>query len=294
MSLRISVATEDFGSSLRTSLDAAARLQVDGVRLNTRSEIRADNVSQSELRQMLRYTHERQMAVGGLYCPVKHALYEEEFLEPRLEIIKASMSIARSLQTTELLVRCGPIPDIAQQEIPEPQTELPADSFDTLFASTEKPQQKSPRRQYALLTELLTDLTKHGNHVGCTLNLILTDYNIPAVRGLLSEVSDGPLQIVFDPATAVMSGGEPESVFRELHDVLGSMRARDAGKNLDGGGMETRLGSGNVNWLELIPTLIEADFSGWVCVERTGGEARAADVSAGLSQIRELLPQTGI
>ncbi|MCR9199795.1 MAG: sugar phosphate isomerase/epimerase [Planctomycetaceae bacterium] len=292
MSLRISVATEDLGSSLRGSLDAAARLKVDGVRLNARSEFNANTVSKSELRQILQYTQERQMKVGGLYCPVKHALYEEEFLEPRLDVIRATMSIARSLQTTEVLVRCGPLPTATPPEKEESTEELAADSFDTLFAAAATSPKKSPQAEHALLRELLTDLTRHGNHVGCTINLIVTGYDVANIRSLLNDISGGPLRIVFDPATAMMEGGNPESVFRQLHEDWGSMRARDAGTNLDGGGMETRLGDGNVNWLELIPTLIEADFPGWVCVERTGGDTRAADVATGVKRIRELLPQT--
>lgn len=292
MSLRISVATEDFGSSLRRCLDAATQLQADGVRLNARSELNANTASQSELRQILRYIQERQMQVGGLYCPVKHALYEEEFLEPRLDVIRATMSIARSLQTPDVLVRCGPIPHSGQAEKQTADEDVAADSFDTLFSVTPTSPKKSPEAKRALLCELLSDLTQYGNHVGCTLNLIVTGYDVTTIRSLLSDISGGPIRIVFDPATVVMDGGEPEPVFRQLYDVLGSMRARDAGTNLDGGGMETRFGDGNVNWLELIPTLIEADFRGWVCVERTGGDTRAADVATGVQRIRELLPQS--
>ena len=292
MSLRLAVATEDFGSSLRGCLDAATQLQVDGVRLNARSELNATSATQSELRQILRYIQERQMKVGGLYCPVKHALFEEEFLEPRLDVIRATMSIARSLQTPDVLVRCGPIPQSGQPEGQEAGKQPTPDSFDTLFSVGTTSPKKSPKAKRDLLCELLSDLTRHGNHVGCTLNLIVTSYDTSTIRSLLNDINEGPLRIVFDPATAVMDGGEPEPVFRQLHDVLGCMRARDAGTNLDGGGMETRLGDGNVNWLELIPTLIEADFPGWVCVERTGGDTRAADVATGVKRIRELLPQT--
>jgi sugar phosphate isomerase/epimerase len=42
--------------------------------------------------------------------------------------------------------------------------------------------------------------------------------------------------------------------------------------------------------MELLPTLVEANFSGWICIERTGGDQRADDVSRAVSTLRKLLP----
>lgn len=288
MSLQIAVATEDLAGPLRNALDRAARLKVDGVRLNSRSELDIARASDSELRQMLHYARERQLQIAGLLCPVRHALYEEQYLEPRLEVLRQTMAAARKLQTKDVIVRCGSIPSEQTSSTKEPTT---ADSFETLFGVSSAPAEKSPQAQFTLLCELLNDLTRYGNHVGCVLNLILTDYNAPGLQQLLAEVKNGPCRIVFDPATAVMNQADPEDVFRTLYDHIGYLRARDAGTNLDGGGLEVAVGDGNVDWLQLLPTITEAEFPGWVCVERTGGDSRAADVAKGLQTIRQFVPQ---
>ena len=45
MALRLAVATEDFGSSLKKSIARASQCEVGGLRLNTRTEVPADKTS---------------------------------------------------------------------------------------------------------------------------------------------------------------------------------------------------------------------------------------------------------
>ena len=96
---------------------------------------------------------------------------------------------------------------------------------------------------------------------------------------------------MFDPATAVMTGSDPIQDFRNLYGYVGYVRARDAIRDVDGAGVEVALGDGIVDWTELIPTLSEAEFKGWVCVERAGGDHRADDVSSGIARLNEIVGQ---
>lgn len=293
MSLRLAVATEDFGNNLKRSIAQAAQLAVKGVRLNARSELDVLKATNSGLRQTLLYVNERQMNVAGLSCPTKHALYEQEFLEPRLEIIRKSMSLVGKLQTKELIVRCGSIPDSEDSgsDTPDNQRTDAADPFG--FAAAATVAKPSPAKQFATLCEILNDLAAYGNHVGCILQLQLTDFNVERIKLLLNAVTTGPLSIVFDPATAVMTGTDEIERYRTLYNSVGYVRARDAVRNVDGAGTEVAVNRGIVKWMELIPTIVEADYRGWVCIERTGGESRAEDVRSGVSYVKTLIPETG-
>ena len=290
MSLRLAVATEDLGPSLRKTIGQATSLEVSGVRLNTRSELNVGHSTDSAVRQTLHYVKERQMSVAGLYCPTRHALYDAEYLEPRLDIIRKSMSLCRQLETTELVVRCGRIPPEEQPSAAEP-VEQPENPFS--FATPAAAEAASGEASFRLLTELLNDLTQHGNHVGCVLNLHLAEYRLPLIRKLLTEVKGGPIRIVFDTATAIMTGADTNQTYRDLYDQVGYVRARDALKDVDGAGTEVAVGAGVVDWLQFLPTLVEADYQGWVSVERTGGENRKEDVRRGVSYLKTLIPQTG-
>ena len=86
-----------------------------------------------------------------------------------------------------------------------------------------------------------------------------------------------------------MSGGQPVKSFRELYASVGYIRARDALRDMDGAGAEVAVGDGVVDWTELLPTLSEADYTGWICIERAGGDQRADDVRRGVEKIRQLI-----
>ncbi|MEZ6131481.1 MAG: sugar phosphate isomerase/epimerase [Planctomycetaceae bacterium] len=293
MSLRLAVATEDFDAPLKKAIGLASDCQVDGIRLNSRTEVPAATTTESSIRQIMLFVGERRMSVAGLICPTRHALIDAEFLEERLEVIRKSMTLARKLGTSELLVRCGRIPD------PDATTDdpLPAASIDSLanpfsFSSTGLKSATAPSTRFSLLTEILNDLTRHGNHVGCVLNLQLANYDQRLILRLLTEVKAGPLNIVYDPATAVMTGADVVSTYRDLYDRVGYLRGRDALCDVDGAGVEVGIGDGVVDWEHLMPSLVEADFKGWICVERSGGDHRAEDVRRGVSLLKTLLPQT--
>jgi hypothetical protein len=66
MALRLAVATEDFGQPLRQAIVQAALNPVQGLRLNARTEVRAEEFSDSALRQLRHYVDEHQMRVAGL------------------------------------------------------------------------------------------------------------------------------------------------------------------------------------------------------------------------------------
>jgi sugar phosphate isomerase/epimerase len=140
---------------------------------------------------------------------------------------------------------------------------------------------------------LLNDLAAHANHVGCSLNLIVSAFSAERIRQLLAKVKTGPVRITFDPATAVMTGSKPVSVYRDLYQQIGYVRARDALKDVDGAGVEVAVGDGTVDWLQLFPTFVEAEYAGWICVERTGGDHRREDVARGVSKLKKLIPESG-
>ena len=295
MSLRLAVATEDFGTPLRRAIALAGNAQVPGVRLNARHEILAKNISASGLKQLSQYVRENRMEIAGLSCPTRHSLADSAYLEERVQLIRSAMELARPLHTSQLLVPCGLIPDPASDPpVAEPDssdTAEPANPFSFASAPSESSKTVTQKDQFATLCQVATDLASYGNHVGCILTLQLTNYDVSLLEQLTAAVTTGPLQIAFDPAVAVFTGAQIIDTYRLLYRHVGYVRARDGIRNSDYSGTETPVGDGVVDWDELLPTLIEADYTGWVCVERTSGDHRETDVLNGVSRVKSLLPQ---
>jgi len=302
MTLRLAVATEDFGSPLRQAIHHAAQNPVHGLRLNARTEVRPDQFSATALRQLKLYVEEHRMQIAGLMYSSRHSLYDDQSLDQRLDGIRAAMSMVGKLGTSEVLVRAGRIPDPDARD-PEVDVNAPKDddvnslrnpfSFAPSAASLLKPTEPSDARRFDMLCDIVNDLAAHGSHYGAVLQLQLASYDLPRIARLLSRINQGPIGLVFDPATCVMTGKSPVPLFRDLVQRIGYVRARDAQKDVDGGGIEIPLGDGSVDWTELMPTLVEAEFSGWVCIERTGGDQRDEDVRSAVAHLRALLPIHG-
>jgi L-ribulose-5-phosphate 3-epimerase len=298
MALRLAVATEDFGQPLRQAIASAAKNQVHGLRLNARTEVRQEEFSDTALRQLKLYVEEHQMRVAGLMYSSRHSLYDEQSLDQRLDGIRKAMTMVRKLSTSELLVRVGRIPD-PDEQAPESDPAQPTnDDVDSLrnpfsFApstSLLKSAGPSEARRFETLCDILNDLIAYGSHHGAALQLQLSSYDRPKIERLLSRIQSGPVSLVFDPATCVMTGARPVSLYRDMYQHFGYIRGRDGQKDIDGGGLETPFGDGAVDWIELLPTLVEANFSGWFCIERTGGDQRDEDVRQAVTSIRKLLP----
>lgn len=299
MGFRLATATEDFGTDLRSAIRLAAGQQVQGLRLNARTEVRAAEFSDSALRQLRHHVEEHQLKVAGLYYPSRHSLADAESLEQRLDGIRAACGIVRKLGTSEVLIRVGRLPD-PSIAAPEPSPNTPSnDNVDSLLfpfsfapsaTTAGRTRQPSPADQFNQLCEILCDLASHASRYGATLQLIIAGCEPDRIRQLLSRVQAGPVGLVFDPGACVMSATNPVTFYRSLWQQVGYIRLRDAQKDVDGGGIEAAFGDGAVDWLELAAVLVEANPESWMCLERTGGDQRAADVADAVRRFRSLLP----
>ena len=110
---------------------------------------------------------------------------------------------------------------------------------------------------------------------------------------MTEEVKSGPMGIDYDPAHFALTGRSNTEALRLLHAVTMHVQLRDGFKGFDGGGQEAAVGSGVVDWTELLPTFVEANLQTWVCVERTGGDQRSDDVRDAMERIGQLLPSPG-
>lgn len=308
MPVRLAVATEDFGTPLKEAIRQAATCPVAGLRLNVRTEVRAEEFSETGLRQLKLFAAECRMSIAGLMCSSRRSLLESEDLDRRLDRIRVSMPLARKLGTRELLVRCGRVPDPddmggsadgAPDGIVVPDNSN-VDSLKNPFSfapsaavSGERGRLATGAQRFDSLCEILNDLARHADRSGCILQLVCASFDINRIERLLGRIQSGPVGLVFDPATAVMTGSSPLAVFRTVYARVGYVRIRDAQKDVDGAGLEVPVGEGVVNWTELIPTIAESDYHGWLCVERPGGDDRAADVRRGVDHLRSLLVTSG-
>ncbi|MEZ6044449.1 MAG: sugar phosphate isomerase/epimerase [Planctomycetaceae bacterium] len=108
------------------------------------------------------------------------------------------------------------------------------------------------------------------------------------LREFLDEIQTGPVGINLDTATAILNGYNPVDVVRLFHDRLMHVTARDASRSRDGQGQETAIGRGEVDWEETLAVLVEAEYHGWITVQRTSGERQAIDMENAIRYLRTI------
>lgn len=230
-----------------------------GVQIDVRTEVSAKELSDTGRRQFLHSLSQFNLKLASTWLPTRGAIYDARNLDQRVNAIRLAMQFAHQLGTDTLAIAPGPVPEAG-----------------------------APER--ATLVEVLSELARHGNHVGTTLCLRSGGNDPTALKELLETIDDGPLGIDFDPAAAISAGRDPLEDYRGFHSLVRHVRATDSVIGPDNSTTEVPVGRGRVPWLELVVTLGEGRFAGWMTVERTSGDHRARDLAEGLEFLKPELP----
>jgi sugar phosphate isomerase/epimerase len=105
---------------------------------------------------------------------------------------------------------------------------------------------------------------------------------------LADSIKDGPIGIDLDPAGCVFAQLDPAATLRTLHSLVTHVQARDAVRDLEAGGKEVPLGRGETKWEELIATLADVHYPGWMTVRRTTGNDQIRDVANAVRYLKTI------
>ena len=256
--LRRAIACHCLPQPIRRAIHAAVELGATGIQFNVRQELRPTDLSESGRRQLLHDLEIEGLTISSLAFPTRRSLYDPEQIEARIAGLKQTLEFAYQLHVPIVVARVGAIPS-------------DKDSAD-----------------YQLLVTVLCDVARHGNRVGTTLAITPTRDSASDLKELISKVTEGLVGINFDPAVFAMCGRDAIAAFRELHEHVLHVTARDGVRDIDGTGQEVTLGRGEVDWPELIALLTEADYRGWLTVDRTHSDDPDRDAERALAYLRNV------
>ena len=257
-SLHIAVATRRFLQPLKQSLQTAAKIGAVGVQLDVRNELNPAEFSETGCRQLLHYLDELSLGVSSLSFASQRRLSDLDRLDARLEAVRTAMQFAFRIQARILTVQVGRIPS------------------------------ESDSSDYQMLSDILNDLAKFGNHIGTTLLITSSGDSAETLLQLISTVTQGPIGMNFDPAIFVFSGQNPLEALKALHTLVMHVQVRDAVRDIDGNGLEVPVGRGEVVWDEFLALLEEAGYQGWLTVDRTQGDDKTGDIAKAVQFLRNM------
>lgn len=256
--MRLAVATQFFKQPLRQAIVTAAACGAAGVQFDVRNEVRQEDYGDTARRQLQHELSERGLKIASLAFPTRHPLHAEEYLDARLAALRDAMQFAALLKAPVLIARAGRIPAEA--------------------ASRDRQQ----------LREILDDFARLGNHLGVTLSLTPAAESPEPLASLLEGIKSGPIGVDFDPAACAVAGRPAVEDLRVMHRLVTHVQARDAIRDMEGTGQEVVLGRGEVDWPNLLGTLTEIDYRGWLTIRRTSGDDPAGDSARAVQYIRNV------
>ncbi len=257
--LRLAVACHCLPQPIRAALSSAIYIGAKGIQFDVRNELRPSDLSDSGRRQLLNEMSAIGVGVSSLQFPTRRSLYDEEQLDVRVSALKLALEFAYQLRIPHVVTRVGAIPS------------------------------EKDSSEYKVLVDVLNDLARYSNQIGATLAITPTRDAAADLSALLSQIKAGPIGINFDPAVFAMNGRNPITAFRELHKLVSHVTARDGLRDIDGSGQETALGRGEVDWIEMLALLGEADYRGWITVDRTNGDDLQGDAARAIQYLTNVI-----
>ena len=256
--LRRAVACRCLPPPIRQSIRAAVEIGATGIQFDVRNELRPADLSDSGRRQLRHDLEIEGLTISSLSFPTRRSLYDPDQLEARIAGLKQTLEFAYQLRVPIVVARVGAIPQ--EKDSPE----------------------------FKSLIEVLNEVARHANRVGATLAITPTRDSSADLKDLIDRVKDGLVGVNFDPAVFAMCGRDAVAAFRELHKHVLHITARDGVRDIDGSGQEVALGRGDVDWPELLALLTEADYRGWLTVDRSHSDDITRDAERALAYLQNV------
>jgi sugar phosphate isomerase/epimerase len=232
---------------------------VTGVQFDVRNELRPGDLSQTGRRQLLHDLGDLGLVISSIQYPTRRGFADQDELEARVAGCREAMSFAYELKARVVTIRAGRVPE------------------------------KDDAPEAAILRDVLTDLARHANNVGVSLAVTPSRDQAERLSAFLGSITTGPIGVNFDPAAFILAGQSPDAAFRTLHKLVLHFTVRDAVRDVDGGGVETAVGRGEVAWDEMLALLQESDYRGWMVIDRTQGDDKPRDALRAVKYLQNVL-----
>jgi sugar phosphate isomerase/epimerase len=211
------------------------------------------------VRQLRKMLDDRNLRVCAVTFRTRHGYDVSQDLDRRVAATKQALQLAYQLGTSVVVNQIGRVP-------------------------------KEPTgAEWDLLTQVLTDLGRFGQHVGAWLAAETGTEEGADLARLIAALPTGSLGVNFDPGNLVVNGFSVSAALQALGPHIMHVHARDGVRDLaQGRGLEVPLGRGSVDFAELIGSLEEHQYRGFYTVERRQSTDPIYEIGQAVKYLRSL------
>jgi sugar phosphate isomerase/epimerase len=257
LGLKIALQTRCLAQPLKQAWLTAGRLGYAGVGVDARRELPSAELSDTGLRQLRKMLDDLNLRVATVAFPTRRGYAVKDDLDRRVEATLDAMRLASRLGAGILLIAPGSLPA--------------ADSAER-----------------GTLIDALTTLAAQGGRLGVLPALQCPDAAPAELAELVVMLPEGLVGVDLNPAEVIQHGRSPREFVAALRSHVAHVFANDAVRDLAGGAVEVKLGRGSADFPELLGSLEEFDYRGWVTAQPRSSARTVEDAADAIAFLRAL------
>ena len=257
--LTIGIQLASLRQPFKKALHTAARLGANAVEIDLRHGLPPSELTGTALRQIRKMMEDLNLRACAASFRTRRGYATTDQLDQRVAATKEAMSAAYSLGAPVVVNQVGRVPEDASES------------------------------EWATLTEVLTDLGRHGQKSGAMLAAETGSEDGATLRKLIEALPGGAIGVNFDPGNLIINGFSAQEAIQQLGQYVMHVHAKDAVRDLaQGRGLETALGRGSVDFPEIIGVLENHRYRGAFTVEREVSNQPELEVGNAVQYLRNL------
>lgn len=252
----------------KKALHTVASLQVQGVEIDARNELKPSEITGTALRQIRKMLDDLNLRVVSINFRTRRGYDCIEDLDRRVDATKQAMRLAHDLGAGFVVNSVGQITkDIA---------------------STEPGEDREVEERRSLLRQVLSDLSRYGQHVGAMLACETGSEPISRLAALIDSMPLAALGITLNPGNLFVNGFDLRDLSQATsHIVL--VHAKDGVRDVARGrGTEVPLGRGMADFPEIAAALEEHRYPGYFVIERDNTPNPLPEIALSVEYLRSL------
>lgn len=259
LELRIAIQLGSLRQPFKEALDTAALLGAQAIEIDARTELKPAEMTRTAVRHIRKMLEDRKLRISSVRFPTRRGYSVADDIDRRVEATKDAMRMAYDLGAPVVVNHIGEIPETS--EGPE----------------------------WNLLLEVLYDLGRFSQKAGTTFAATTGSDNGERLRRVLDVLPIGYLFVDFDPAELIIHGFSPSDAIDLLASHVQVFRGRDAAREYSLGlGKEVQLGRGSVDFPHLLSKIEEAQYQGFITLQRNETNNAVFELTQSVEYLRNL------
>lgn len=258
LQIRVGVQLASLRLPFKQGLLTAARMGAEAVEIDGRSELKADELSRTGVRQVRKMLEDLNLRVSAVTYRTRRGYQVADDLDRRVQATQQALKLAYEIGSSLVINHIGRVPE-----------------------------KSSPA--WSTIVEALSDIGRVGQRVGATLAAETGTESGEELAGLIAALPPGCLGVDLHPANLIINGHSPREAAKALAQHVIHVHATDGTRDLaHGRGIEVQLGRGLAEFPELLGLLEEHHYRGYITVERRQSENAIAEIADAVKYLKSL------